>query len=67
MSKTPPKRPQKSLHFLKWPKFQWNLQNKKNNLETSENNQNTVNLSQNTPEFLDFEGILVDLKSFCSF
>ena len=44
-----------------------NPQTMQNTLETSENHQNTPKLSQNTLDFLDFWGILVGFKLFCSF
>ena len=48
-------------------KYHWNLKNKQNPLKTFENDQNTHKLSQNILVFIDFRGILVDFKLFCSF
>ena len=52
---------------LKWPKYHWNLKNKKNTIETSKNDQNTPKLSQNALYFVDFGGILVGFMLFFSF
>ena len=52
---------------FKMTKIPLNPQNKKSTLETIENDLNIPKQSQITLSFLDFAGILVGLKFFCSF
>ena len=53
--------------FWKCPNYHWNLKNKQYTFETLENDQNTLKLSQNILNSLDFGGIFVGFKFFCSF
>lgn len=50
----------------KWWKYHCQFKNKHNALATFENDWYNMKLSQNTLNFLDFRGVLVDFKLFCT-